>query len=124
MLKRIALVGFAVAAVGVLAGTPSSWAAVDAGKIKLPKAIKYQGKTVEKGTYAVRIEDEADGPTVTLYDKNGEKLLAELAIVQETKASLKKPRASVGVVDRGGPLVRVVISHGKTRYRAYFELSD
>ena len=121
MFKKLGVIGIALTAIALLSGARPAGAALDAGKVRLPKAIKYQGKTVDKGTYTVRIEEAADGPTVALYGKDGERIVAELAIVEIGKGNVKKPHATVAVINRGGPFVRLLVTSGKTRYRAYFE---
>ena len=107
-------------ALGV-AGSGVGWAGQAAGSVKLTKPIKYQGKTIDKGVYKVSIEDASEGPTLALATASGEVVVSELAIVQETKRVATKPRASVHMVTRGGPFVRLLVSAGNKKYWAFFE---
>ena len=109
-------------ALGV-AGSGVGWAGQDAGSVKLAKPIKYQAKTIDKGVYKVSIEDATEGPTLVLATPSGEVVVSELAIVQETKRAAAKPRASIALVQRGGPFVRLLVTAGSKKYWAFFEPS-
>jgi hypothetical protein len=123
MLRRVQTALLALIAIVGLC-TPLWAETVDAGTIRLPKAIEYGSRTLEKGSYKVMLSDSADGPTVVLASKQGEPLVAELAIVLPSKSNARKPRAWAARTHREEKFVKIVVTSGKMRYLAYFEITD
>ena len=114
---RIAICTLAVVAVGGGVG----WAGQAAGSVRLVKPITYQGKTIDKGVYKVSIEDATEGPTLVLSTSADEVVASELAIIRDTRGGMAKAHASVSMVTRGGPFVRLAVVSGNKRYLAFFE---
>ena len=99
MLRRVPTVLLTLIVIACLCPVPLWAEDVDAGKVRLPSAISFSGRTLEKGVYHVRIADSADGPTLVLISKKGEELLKEADY--EPAAQLLEPslvEAAIGSI--------------------------
>ena len=105
-----------------LALSSPAWSStVEAGKVRITKAINIDGMEVAKGRYQVELRDGSEGTEIALVSKDGTTVVSELAIVIASKRMSKKARSSASYLRSGEKLVRVTVRHGNERYLAFFE---
>ena len=120
MSRRVRLAVMTV--ITALALNSSAWSStVEAGMVRLPKAINVDGMEIAKGKYEVVLKDGAAGTEIALLSDNGSTLVSELAIVVPSKRAARKTRASAVYLKAGENLVRVTVKHENERYLVFFE---
>ena len=120
------------------APTPSApTGEVALGTVRLPKAVKADGKTLPAGTYAVRVTPqqatpEAKGQTPTLerwleFTQNGQvkgrevvTIVPQAEIGQVQKDAPPRPNGSKIETLKGGDYMRLWINRGGNHYLVHF----